>query len=52
MPDCENCVYYDYDEIEDEYYCLQDLDEDELYHIVTVREGRCPFFRPIGEVAE
>ena len=26
---CENCWYYDYDEDLDDYYCIQDLDEDE-----------------------
>ena len=29
MNECESCWYYDYDEEYDEYYCMQDLDEDE-----------------------
>ena len=27
---CEECVYYDYDEEEDQFYCTVDLDEDEM----------------------
>ena len=28
--ECESCWHYDYDEEYDEYYCLMDLDEDEV----------------------
>ena len=27
---CETCWYYDYDQEEDEYYCMTELDEDEF----------------------
>ena len=27
---CDTCWYYDYDEEYDEYYCMMDLDEDEV----------------------
>ena len=27
---CDTCWYYDYDEEFDEYYCMMDLDEDEV----------------------
>ncbi len=42
---CENCWYYDYDEEFDEMVCLMDLDEDEVYHICTSPNRRCPYFR-------
>ena len=29
--ECESCWYYDYDEEFEEYYCMMDLDEDEVY---------------------
>ncbi len=29
MPNCEDCWNYNYDEETDEYYCAQDIDEDE-----------------------
>ena len=33
--ECETCWYYDYDEEYDEYYCMMDLDEDEVYRRAT-----------------
>ena len=30
MLDCETCVYYDYDETEDMYFCSVDMDEDDF----------------------
>ena len=33
--ECETCWYYDYDEEFDEYYCMMDLDEDEVYRLYT-----------------
>ena len=44
MPDCENCWNYCYDEEEDDYYCTQDIDEDEWYRICTYQKGNCPYF--------
>ena len=29
--ECDTCWYYDYDEEYDEYYCMMDLDEDEVW---------------------
>ncbi len=43
--ECETCWYYDYDEEYDEYYCMQDLDEDEVYRIMTSNSSHCPFYR-------
>lgn len=31
---CDNCAYYDYNEEYDEYECLVNLDEDELYRFM------------------
>ncbi len=45
MPNCEDCWNYNYDEAEDEYYCTQELDEDEWYRIQTQHKGGCPYFR-------
>ena len=42
---CEDCWYYDYDEEFDEYYCMQDFDEDEFYRILSRLDGQCPYFR-------
>ena len=45
MNECETCWYYDYDEEYDEYYCMQDLDEDEYYRIMTSKNQHCPYYR-------
>lgn len=42
---CETCWYYDYDEEYDAYYCMQDMDEDEVYRIQTSNQGRCLYYR-------
>ena len=43
--ECETCWYYDYDEEYDEYYCMQDLDEDEYVRIMTSKNQHCPYYR-------
>ena len=43
--ECETCWYYDYDEAFDEYYCMMDLDEDEVYRFFSAGQNRCPFYR-------
>ena len=42
---CESCVHYDYDEDVDAYVCGMDLDEDEVYRIMTSRSQHCPYYR-------
>ncbi len=43
--ECESCWHYDYDEEYEEYYCMMDLDEDEVYRIFSQPHTRCPFYR-------
>ena len=43
MTNCEECLYYDYDEEYDEYYCTMNLDEDEVMH--RLHSDKCPYFR-------
>jgi len=43
--ECETCWYYDYDEEYEEYYCMMDLDEDEVYRIYNSRSQHCPYYR-------
>ena len=42
---CESCWNYDYDEEFDEYYCMMDLDEDEVYRFFVAPQARCPYYR-------
>ena len=39
--ECDTCWYYDYDEEFDEYYCMMDLDEDEVYRFFSSGKNRC-----------
>jgi hypothetical protein len=43
--ECESCWHYDYDEEFEEYYCMMDLDEDEVYRIMTSKSQHCPYYR-------
>ena len=43
--ECDTCWYYDYDEEFDEYYCMMDLDEDEVYRFFTGGSNHCPDYR-------
>ena len=43
--ECESCWHYDYDEEFDEYYCMMDLDEDEVYRFFATPKSRCPYYR-------
>lgn len=43
--ECDTCWYFDYDEEQDEYYCMMDLDEDEVYRISQSPSQHCPFYR-------
>ena len=42
---CDTCWYFDYDEEYDEYYCMMDLDEDEVYRISVSPSQQCPYYR-------
>lgn len=43
--ECETCWNYDYDEEYDCYYCLMDIDEDEVYRISVSPSRHCPYYR-------
>ena len=43
--ECDTCWYFDYDEEFDEYYCMMDLDEDEVYRFFTQGRSHCPYYR-------
>lgn len=42
---CEMCANYCYDELDDCYYCLVNLDQDELYRFLSSNNKNCPYFR-------
>lgn len=45
MSRCDDCIYFDYDEYEDYYYCTVNLDEDEMFNFITDNTARCPYYR-------
>jgi len=45
MVNCEECVYYDYDAEENYYYCMMDLDEDEMERFLSYNTADCPYYK-------
>lgn len=43
--DCEHCMYYDWDEDEEDMVCRMNLDEDEYYGFLSAGSRRCRYFR-------
>ena len=42
---CESCVFYDYDEITDAYYCTVNADQDDWGEVQRFGARRCPYYR-------
>lgn len=42
---CENCMYYEYDDEYECYVCLMNLDEDEMYQFISGTLKSCPYYR-------
>lgn len=42
---CDKCVNYIYDEENECYCCLVNLDEDEMYRFLSGTRRECPYFR-------
>ena len=48
---CELCVNYVFEEEDECYSCLVNLDEDEYMNFMSHTEFRCPYFRLDDEYA-
>ena len=42
---CEDCNNYVYDEDEEAYICVQDMDEDDFYRVMSTKFKDCPYYR-------
>ena len=42
---CESCMYYQYDEEYEEYFCDVNLDEDEMERFLRDGFRNCPYYR-------
>lgn len=51
MTNCDDCVNYVYDEYDDCYTCLVNLDEDEMRRFITGDNSSCPYYRSDDEYA-
>lgn len=51
MSSCESCVNYVYEEEDECYYCLVNLDEDEMYRFLTGTQRDCPYYQLDDEYA-
>ena len=49
--DCENCVYYVYDEDEEDWFCEADVDQDDLIRLMEGGSRGCRFWRSNDEYA-
>jgi len=49
VSNCEDCLYYDYDEDLDAYVCNMNLDEDEMERFMQGSNENCPFYRKYDE---
>ncbi len=48
---CEDCLYYEFDEDMDDYICSADMDEDDYARLMQGGYKRCPFWRNGDEYA-
>lgn len=49
ITNCDNCVYYDYDEEYNEYTCMMNLDQDDLEKFMSYSTSNCPYFKLYDE---
>ena len=42
---CEDCTFYTYDEMDDEWYCTVNMEEDDYAHLIQGHYRQCPYYR-------
>ena len=48
---CDSCVYYDYDEEAEAYFCTVDMDEDDYSRLIGSSRSFCPYYKDGDEYA-
>ena len=48
---CESCLYFQYDEEYEQYFCDVSLDEDEMERFLQNTFSDCPYYRQYYEYA-
>ena len=46
---CDTCVYYEYDENDDAYYCTSEMDEDDYQRLYANNFKGCPYYQSNDE---
>ncbi len=46
---CDSCVNYVYDEETEDYWCMVNLDEDEMSRLLSDRRYACPYYQLYDE---
>lgn len=42
---CDSCTFFIYDEDYEDYVCDRNLDEDELFRLMSDSKYECPYYR-------
>lgn len=45
MNECDTCAHYYYDEEYEEYVCGVNMDEDDVYRMMSNKREHCPYWR-------
>ncbi len=51
MASCDTCTFLVYDEEDESYVCDIDMDEDDMYHMLSNQKSECPFYKSDDEYA-
>mgnify|MGYP007056174771 CR=1 FL=1 len=46
---CDDCVYYNYDDESQEYFCSANMDEDDVFRFSSYGMKECTFYNPFDE---
>ena len=46
---CDECVFYAYDDEAEDYFCSVDMDEDDYARLVSDSRESCPYYRADNE---
>ena len=45
MQNCDDCIYFEYDEDEEGYLCTVNMDEDDYARLLQGLRTSCPYYR-------
>lgn len=48
---CESCVFYEFDDVTETWFCSVNLDEDEMAKFLSGANYACPYYRLDDEYA-